>query len=204
MKMKCVMLAVLLFSASMAMAAADPEGTIRPILDQLTGIIQSPEMKGAEHKAERRAKIMEEVRKGFDFREMSKRVLGRPWRELDEKERSHFVDLMTQLLENVYIGRFEDEEDQAGKYTVKYNGERVNGDRAQVSTEVSDGQRDFPIYYILSRRSGTWMVYDVNIEGVSLIRNYQEQFRSILRTDKYEGLVETIEKKIASFEEEKK
>jgi phospholipid transport system substrate-binding protein len=204
MKMKCIILAVLLFSASMAMAAADPEGTIRPILDQLIGIIQSPEMKGAEHKAERRAKIMEEVRKGFDFREMSKRVLGRPWRGLDEKERSHFVDLMTQLLENVYIGRFEDEEEQAGKYTVKYNGERVNGDRAQVATEVSDGQRSFPIYYILSRKNGMWMVYDVNIEGVSLIRNYQEQFRSILRTDKYEGLVETIEKKIASFEEEKK
>ncbi|MBM9518644.1 ABC transporter substrate-binding protein [Desulforhopalus vacuolatus] len=204
MKMKCVILAVLLFSAGVVMAADDPEGTMRPILDQLTGIIQSSEMQGAEHKVERRAKIMEEVKKGFDFREMSKRVLGRPWLGLDEKERTHFVGLMTKLLENVYIGRFEDEEKQAGKYTVKYNGERINGDRAQVSTEVSDGQQSFPIYYILSKRSGTWMVYDVNIEGVSLIRNYQEQFRSILRTDEYSGLVKAIEEKIASYEEEKK
>lgn len=185
------------------MAAQSPMETLKPVLTSLTQILLDKNLQGSEHKIERREKIMVEVHKGFDFREMSKRVLGPTWRDISEPQRDEFTGLMTKLLEDVYIGKFEDYEDQADKYGVKYVGEIVKGERAQVTTEVAggDGGATYPVHYIMRKNDGKWMVYDINIEGVSLIRNYQEQFRSIIRTDKYDGLVKTLKEKIASFEQ---
>ena len=59
-----------------------------------------------------------------------------------------------------------------------------------------------PIHYIMRKSETRWMVYDINIEGVSPVRNYQEQFKSILRKDRYEGLVKVLEEKINSFSSE--
>ncbi len=195
---------LLLFAVlSVPAVAAGPEATLKPILQKLIETVEDKSLQGNAHRAERRARIMREVKTGFDFTEMSKRVLGRTWRQLKADERSHFTELMTKLLENVYIGRFEAVEGQIREYKVTYNGEKIKGNRAQVSTVVSDGTRRFPVHYIMRNSSGRWMVYDINIEGVSLVKNYQEQFRSILRTEKYPGLVKTIENKIASFKEQK-
>ncbi len=199
------LLAVLFFCNPFILSAQEtgPMETLKPILTDLTNILLDKNLQGEANKIERRKKIMVEVHKGFDFTEMSKRVLGRTWRTLSEKERLHFTELMTTLLENVYIGKFEEYEDQADKYGIKYIGEMVKGSRAQVTTEVAAGENGavFPVHYIMQLKNGKWMVYDINLEGVSLIRNYQEQFKSILRTEKYEGLVKTLEKKIASFQE---
>ncbi len=195
---------LLLFAVlSVPAVAAGPEATLKPILQKLIETVEDKSLQGNAHRAERRAKIMREVKTGFDFTEMSKRVLGKKWRQLKADERSHFTALMTELLENVYIGRFEAVEGEIREYKVTYNGEKIKGNRAQVSTVVSDGTRRFPVHYIMRNSSGHWMVYDINIEGVSLVKNYQEQFRSILRTEKYPGLVKTIENKIASFKEQK-
>jgi phospholipid transport system substrate-binding protein len=103
---------------------------------------------------------------------------------------------MTKLLENVYIGKLENYSGQ----TIGYVSERVKGDRAQVSTLIEDNGVQIPVHYIMSLEDGKWMVYDINIEGVSLVRNYMEQFRSIIRTEKFEGLIKVLEDKNRSFE----
>ena len=64
-------------------------------------------LKGDEKKEERRTKIMDEIKKGFDFREMSRRVLGKTWRKIDAAEQENFTNIMTKLLENVYVGKLE-------------------------------------------------------------------------------------------------
>ena len=140
------------------------------------------------------------ITRGFDFREMSKRVLGKTWQEIDEKEQENFTALMTKLLENVYIGKLESYSGQ----TIEYAAESVKGDRAQVSTFLENGGMKIPIHYIMRKAEPSWMVYDINIEGVSLVRNYQEQFKAILRQDKYEGLVKVLEEKNRSFQTEAK
>ncbi len=193
-------LVVLLWAVPVFAADEGPMETLQPVLTELTGILLDKNLKGDVHRQERRAKIMQEVQKGFDFREMSKRVLGRTWRSISPQQRDDFTKLMTSLLENVYIGKFEAYEEHAEKYGVRYIGELVKGRRAQVTTEVAGGDKDLPVHYIMQRKDGAWKVYDINIEGMSLIRNYQEQFKSILRTEKYDGLVATIKKKIAELE----
>ncbi len=178
--------------------AADPTASLKPVINDLTAVLRDNSLKGKEHLVERREKIMSLIRRGFDFREMSQRVLGRTWREIDDREKDNFTALMTKLLENVYIGKLES---YTGE-TPEFVGEIVKGNRAQVTTLIENDGVQIPVHYIMKQNDSRWMVYDINIEGVSLVRNYQEQFKSILRTEKYEGLVSVIEEKNRSFLEE--
>lgn len=178
------------------LASSGPTDQLRPALNDLTAILANPELKGDANKVERRTRIMESIKSGFDFREMSKRILGRSWKDISETEKDHFTQLMTKLLENVYIGKLEGYTGQ----TVGYVDERIKGKRAQVSTLIEDSGIKIPVHYIMALTGEKWMVYDINIEGVSLVRNYKEQFRSILRTEKFEGLIKVLEEKNASFE----
>ena len=143
---------------------------------------------------------MSTIKSGFDFQEMCKRVLGKTWQEITPTGRTYFTELMTKLLENVYIGKLEDYHYQ----TIEYVDEKVQDDRAQVTTVVCKDDVKLPVNYVLQLTPAGWMVYDINIEGVSLVRNYMEQFRSILRTDSFQGLIKIIEDKNKSFAEASK
>lgn len=169
---------------------------LEPVLAEIVTILADESLKGDVKKEERREKIMTSIKTGFDFREMSKRVLGKTWKTISEEERNNFTELMTKLLENVYVGKLEGYSGQ----DIVFTAERVKGNRSQVTTLVEHEGVDLPIHYILKYSAGKWMVYDINIEGVSLVRNYMEQFKSILRKEKYAGLIRVLEEKNASFE----
>lgn len=77
--------------------------------------------------------------------------------------------------------------------------ERIKGKRAQVTTLIPYEESKIPVHYIMQREVDRWMVYDINIEGVSLVRNYTEQFRTILHKEQYEGLIKIIEEKNKAF-----
>lgn len=200
-KLLILLVVLVLFPAGCLWATAQgPTADLKPVLEDLTSVLGDTSLKGNEHLDKRREKIMSLIKRGFDFREMSKRVLGKTWQEIDEKEQENFTTLMTKLLENVYIGKLESYSGQ----TIEYAAESVKGDRAQVSTYLDNGGAKIPIHYIMRKTEPNWMVYDINIEGVSLVRNYQEQFKAILRQDKYEGLVKVLEEKNRSFQTEAK
>ena len=194
-----VLVLLITLAPFISLAGPGPMTQLRPTLAKLTEILSDPNLKGDEHKVKRRAKIMNSIKEGFDFREMSKRILGSTWNSISAQEQDQFTELMTKLLENVYIGKLENYSDQ----TIGYVGERVKGERAQVSTLVEDNNIRIPVHYIMAMGQGRWMVYDINIEGVSLVRNYMEQFKSILRSEKFEGLIKIIEDKNKSFAEGK-
>lgn len=177
-------------------SAASPTDQLRPTLAKLTDLLADPALKGEARKKERREQIMASIKVGFDFKEMSRRILGPTWNDITAAEQDHFTELMTKLLENVYVGKLESYSGQ----TIGYVGERVKGDRAQVSTVIENAGQQIPVHYIMTQKSEKWMVYDINIEGVSLVRNYMEQFKSILRTEKLAGLIKVLEEKNRSFE----
>ncbi len=177
-----------------------PTAQLQPVIEEILLILDDDSFKGVENKEQRRNKIMAAVSSGFDFREMSRRVLGRTWNDLSAEEKDYFVSQVTKLLENVYIGKLE----SYGGRTVEFAAERIKGKRAQVTTLIPYEQSKIPIHYIMQREQDKWMVYDINIEGVSLVRNYMEQFRTILRQQKYEGLIKVIEEKNRTFADEDK
>jgi phospholipid transport system substrate-binding protein len=198
---KILILAGLFCTLSIGVVLAEeatPTAALKPALNDLADVLLDESLKGREHRDERRAKIMSLIKGGFDFREMSKRILGKTWRQINDRERDRFTELMTKLLENVYIGKLEGYSGQA----IEFVAEIVKDGRAQVTTLVENNNEKIPVHYIMNKADSGWVVYDINIEGVSLVSNYREQFKSILRKDDFEGLVKMLEDKNRSFNEE--
>ncbi|MBL4902921.1 MAG: ABC transporter substrate-binding protein [Desulfocapsa sp.] len=191
---------VLIFLSDVSLLASPgPTEILKPTLQGMIDIMKDPALAGIEQKVPRRKKIMAIAAQGFDFAEMSKLVLGKTWRKIDQQQRTNFEQLFTKLLENAYIGKLEGYSGQI----IEYKGERIKGKKAAVSTVVrSPEEPPLAVNYVMINVDSRWQVYDINIEGVSLLRNYREQFKSILRKDKFEGLVKVIEKKNKSFEKE--
>ena len=175
----------------------DPTEQMRPFVDRIVNILTDPELQGDEKCFERRTKVMKIAQERFDFYEMSKRVLGSQWRKLSETEKKEFVDLFTTLLEHAYIGKIED----YSKQKVAFKDQRIKNGRAQVNTDIIDGDLVIPVSYIMILKGEDWKVYDIIVEGVSLVRNYMEQFKEILRKDGYASLFNQLAEKVKVLEE---
>jgi phospholipid transport system substrate-binding protein len=102
-------------------------------------------------------------------------------------------------LQYAYIGKVEDYIDTK----IQFGKQRIKGNRAEVQTQLVDANKSIPVSYIMILKGDQWMAYDIIVEGVSLIRNYMEQFRSILRKEKFSGLIDQMESKILELETEK-
>jgi len=173
----------------------DPTEQLRPFLGKVTAALSEPGLKSMPRQ-EQGTRLLNVIRERFDFREMSKRVLGQQWRNLSDKEQDEFASLFTRLLQYAYIGKL----DEYSGQQIQFTQQRVKGDRAEVQTLLVDKSKSIPISYIMQLRNDQWMIYDVVVEGVSLIRNYMEQFNEILRKEGYPGLVKQLKNKIAELE----
>lgn len=181
-----------------ALGSLGPTEELKPTLNKIIDILADSNLSGNQHKEERRAKIMAIASQGFDFPEMAKLVLGRTWNTINQEQQTYFEQLFTKLLENTYIGKLESYSGQE----LKFEDERIKGNKAQVSTVIDNQGVAIPVHYVMLQKESSWKVYDINIEGVSLVRNFREQFKSILRKDQFDGLVKVLEEKNASFAEE--
>ncbi len=185
--------ACILFQGSL-IQASEITDQLKDTIDSVIALLRDPALKGPEKKDERRARIREAVRERFSFPEMARRSLGRHWRNRTDEERKEFVKLFSSLIENSYIGRIEDYSDEE----VLFLNEKVIKNKAEVKTRIVSGAgTEIPINYRLFKdRSGRWLVYDVVVEGVSLVRNYRTQFDRTIRSLSYEGLVKEIRSKV--------
>ena len=186
-----------MFNAHAAFAAPDPTEQFRPFIDKVTALLADPELKKLTKK-EQCQRVIAVVRERFDFHEMSKRVLGRHWRALSETQQTEFEGLFTQLLQYAYVGKI----DEYSGQKVDFTQQRIRGERAEVQTLLVDTNRTIPVSYILQLKNDQWVAYDVVVEGVSLIRNYMEQFQQIIGKDGYGRLVEQIDSKIKQLEQQ--
>lgn len=182
----------------LAAATPDPTEQMRPFVKKVTDTLSDPELKTLSKK-EQLQRLVTVAQERFDFREMSKRVLGQQWRQIDEKQQAEFERLFTKLLQNAYVDKI----DEYAGQKVEFLQQRIKDDRAEVQTMLVDKSKSVPVSYIMLLRDQQWMTYDVVVEGVSLIRNYMEQFKEILRKDGYAGLVKQLEEKIVEIEKDK-
>ncbi|HEY7520508.1 MAG TPA: ABC transporter substrate-binding protein [Methylomirabilota bacterium] len=164
--------------------AGEPTDSLKTRIHRVLTLLEQ----SGDHRAEIR-KIAEEI---FDVEEMSRRALGQHWKARTPEERREFMTLFADLLDRSYISRVES--GRGGK--VNYAGETVTGDEATVRTQIITPQRtEVPVDYRMHRKDNRWKVYDLNIEGVSLIANYRSQFNSVIQSSSYQALVERLRSK---------
>lgn len=183
-----LLLAVLLVP-SMARASAldDVKSTVNQVLDVLKQKDLAPQV--------RKEKLSSLIRARFDFRIMSQSTLGVQWRRATPEQQDKFIKLYTELLENTYLSRIETYTDQK----VEFGDQTVRGDKALVETKILSKSTEIPIDYKLVQTPSGWLVYDVVIERVSLIRNFRSTYGEIIDRDGFPGLFAKMEQKVAEL-----
>ncbi len=186
-----ILISCLLFNINIV-NAAEPTEQLKQTVDKVIDILKNKELKKPEKTKERRSAIRKIVDERFDFEEMAKRSLGIHWKNRTPEEKKEFVPLFTDLLERSYIKKIESYTDEK----ILYIGEQIDKEYAVVKSKIITTKKlEIPIDYKLLNKNGTWEVYDIVIEGVSLVNNYRTQFNKIIRSDSYEVLVKRMKDK---------
>ncbi len=175
-----------------AVWAGAPTDAVKSTVTQVIKTLEDAELKKPGKADERRRTLETIIGERFNYTEMGKRALGAQWAKLQDRERKEFVDLFQRLLSSSYADKIEG-------YTgeqVSYLSERKEDNYAEVRTKVSSGKAEIPLDYRLISNSDDWRVYDIVIDGVSLVKNYRGQFEKILRESSYSDLVDKLRQKV--------
>jgi len=204
---KIIRLAYLLFlsglvvglaMASPSLATTTPNGiessateAVKGTINDLLKVLDDETLKQSDQAEERRHEIEKIIKHRVDYEEMARRALGVPWPTLSHRERHEFVDLFVQLLRDTFAGRITERSDEE----VVFLGELREDAFAEVKAQMKGRKIDTPIDFRLIHRAHEWRVYDVVIDGASVVSNYRSQFTSIIRDVSYVGLVKKMKRK---------
>lgn len=196
--------AVFVFAAVSAHAAdsAGPMVSVQGPIQQGIDLLRDPQYKDPSKREAQRDKIWEIIRQTFDFVEVSMRALAQDWKNFTPQQRKEFTEVFTDLLKNTYIDKIQSEFQNE---TIQFLGdEKVSDDKAVVKTKViRNGKIEIPMDYSMRLKDGQWKVYDVIIEGVSLVKNYRTQFKEILAKDTPAQLITRLKDKVIQQEKDR-
>lgn len=186
-----VILVLLIFSVPVY--AGVPLNTVQKSVNDVLDVLRNPKLKPESAKEIKKEKLRVIYKSMFDEIEFSKRTLTRNWNNFTPAQRTEFVNLFEQILENSYA-------DKILSYTnekVEFYKEEMKSDtQAEVQSKIITSSKEIPIFYRVILKDGKWKVYDVVVENVSLVQNYRTQFSDILAKDKPEQLLEILRKKV--------
>ncbi len=193
-KMGLVLVVVLLMGLTSSVNAATslPREQLKQTIDQILEVLRDSSLQTEDKKIQRREMLREIARVRFDYRKMSQLSLGKHWKTITDQEKKDFVDLFGTLLEDTYMAKIE-------TYTnedVVFLKDRIKKKKAQVNTKIITKSVEIPIDYRMYRKKeNLWMVYDMVIEGVSMIGNYRSQFGQMLERGSFESLMVKLKEK---------
>lgn len=174
--------------------AGEPIEQIRQTTDKIIALVTDPGLKEPARAEERRKMIRTAADERFDWEEMARRSLARYWARRTDEEKREFTSLFSDLLERTYMSKVED---YSGEKVV-YEGEAVEGDFGVVKVKILTAKdTEISVQYRVRRKGNGWFIYDVSIEGVSLVNNYRTQFNSIILKSSYQELVKKLKAKLA-------
>lgn len=179
-----------------AVWAGPPTDQLRNGMDRIFKILADPDLTGDEKASQRKTAVTRIAGEIFDFVEMSKRTLGRHWESRTPAERQSFVRLFTELIQRSYFSKV----DEHGSEKTVFRSETMDGDHAVVRTTLLLARGvQMPLDYSMLNTSEHWRVYDLSIDGISLVANYRTQFNRVIRISSYADLVTRLTSHQADF-----
>ena len=142
---------------------------------------------------DRRRELREAIENEFDFSEMSRSALGYHWRSLSPDDRSQFTQLFTAFIEDAYLSKIQDYSGQQ----VRFNGQTSLGvGYTQINTDiVQSGKGPISVNYLLLQKGGSWKIYDVTVDAISIIANYRNQFNRVINEKGFPQLMADLRAK---------
>jgi len=183
----------LFFLIPSVVMAGEATDRIKAISDKIFFIISDQTLQTPEMKEKKEQMIMDAVDGAFNWEEFSRRALSKHWSKRTDSEKKEFIPLFKQLIKRTYM-------EKSGQYSggkVEFLEEKTDGEYGVVKSQlVSSNGTQTPVDYRLMKKDGAWWVYDVYIEGVSLVSNYRSQFNDILIKSSFDDLVKRLKEKI--------
>jgi phospholipid transport system substrate-binding protein len=173
--------------------AGVPLEAVKNNVDKVLDVLRDPSLKAESARKAKKDRIRVISEKMFDFAELSKRTLAQNWSKFNPEQQKEFVELYTSLLEDAYADKIMVYTDEKIVFSKEV---ALTEKTVEVQSRVLRNNGDISLYYKVILKNGVWRVYDVVIEGVSLLNNYRSQFREILSNKPPESLLETLRKKV--------
>lgn len=184
---------LMFFLSTLPVYAGAPLDTVQTNVNKVLDVLRDPKLKAESAKGTKKEKLDAIYEQMFDEVELSMRSLGGNWKKLSPAQQQEFIQLYRQILEKAYI-------DKILSYTnekIVFSKENMlSNNQAEVQTKVITSSREVSIFYRVILKDGTWKVYDVVVENVSLVQNYRSQFNSILAKNTPDQLLEILRKKV--------
>lgn len=190
--------------AAKADVGADARAELKATIDQVLNLVKDPAFSNTATREKQIDAIDAKVKEIFDYGEFSSRTVGRNWNNFTDTQKNEFMNAFAQLLRATYIDKIEGYNGEE----VQYLGETIgaNGDKVEVNTAISLKNQQAPIkvsYRMLSKQNH-WVVYDVIIEGVSLVQNYRSQFNELLQKGDPNALIAKVNTRAQELREQNK
>jgi len=178
----------LALGAGQAVAKPDPRQVVEEVTDEVLRVLEEHGEEIAGDPVALYDKLAPVVEPHIDYDRIGARILGPHWRDADEQTRERFVTEFQRSLLRTYASSMEDYQG----VDVRILGSRQRDGGVQVGMEVGSGDSRARILYRLEEREDAWKLVDVTAEGVSMIHNYREDFRSRLRDRDLETVIEEM------------
>ena len=173
----------------MSARAEMPTSRVRSMLEEVMALQTNPQLQGQEFRDQRRAAIKKIIAQNFEFTVMAQHALGQHWDKLNEAERAEFKALFQDLFQDSYTKLVLDFLKQE---KILYHQEELRQNQALVKTTIVRVNEEIPVDYSLTLAHGKWIVEDVIIDGVSIVRNYQRSFTQVIQRESYKSLLQRM------------
>jgi len=179
---------------SMGVEDNGPKAVVQAAVGGIVNVLRERTSTGALTDKDRMA-IRQQVEGRFDYAEMARRSVGRSWKKKTSEQQAVFTAVFRDLLEYTYGNRLAAYKNQ----TIEYDNAEFRKNKARVKTRVVGENKTTPVAYRLHQTAHGWMVYDIKIEGVSLVGTFRKDFKSSLRRHGFDGLLAALKKKVAKM-----
>jgi len=193
----CLLLGAFIFSLCLfapvkAEAASEARQALENTINQVLAELQKPGLHDPAQRKVIEANIERIVLTLFSFEELSMRTVGPNWKDFTPDQQKRFMDVFEELLRERYTDALEGYSGETVTY-LKETPIGESGNRVQIDTTVAVNNKIVPVNYRMQRaKNGSWMVYDIVIEGVSMVQNYRSQFQSVLQRGNAEELITLV------------
>lgn len=181
------------FALKLPVYAGSALEKVKNNVDQIIAVLDDESFRQSHTQEELNKRLREIAHKNFAWDEIARRSLGLYWKKRSQEEKKEFTSLFTSLLENTYTTKL------ANSYSgekILYDKDIIDGKHALVETRIiNKAKKEVSVRYRLMKREDSWHVYDIIIEGVSLIKNYRVQFYTIIRQSSYNELIKRLREK---------
>jgi phospholipid transport system substrate-binding protein len=186
-----------LLSAPPALAG-QPAEQLASQIDRVLAVLGDPAFKGDDRVTPRRQAVRRVTDELIDWNEMGRRTLGTHWQTLPDGDRSAFVTLFSELLNRAYLKNL----DRYDGEKIVVIGDSLEGDRALVQARVvgRDGHGGLPLDFAMVRDGERWRVWDIRMQGTSMVGGYRAQFARLLQTESYDTVIRRLRERVDALQ----